>query len=126
MKVDLQFEWDEKIWEAIVVLNESTFLFLEVDPRYPGFRWTVSAWTGSPNDEEWDDCWFSNCYSETNVCDTLEEAQECAENFVIRFRESLAKEADLRREWLAQWLAQELAAIDRLRNILEERESNAQ
>ncbi len=122
MKANLQFEWDAKTRVAYVVLSDSVFLLLEVGTN---FRWSVSAWTGDPNEENWvaSDCWFStDCIGEANVCGSLEEAQECAENFVIRFREGLAKEADLRREWLAR----ELAAIDRLKNILEERESNAQ
>lgn len=116
---DLQFGWDEDRWEAVVVLSDSVFLFLEVDTN---FHWVVSAWAGNPDKQEWNDCWFTtDCLGESNICGSLEEAQECAENFVVRFRESLAKEADLRREWLAQ----ELAAIDQLKNILEERESNA-
>lgn len=119
---NLQFEWNPKTWVAYVVLSDSAFLLLEVEIN---FRWSVSAWTGLPGMEveAASDCRFTtDCLGEASVCGSLEEAQECAENFVIRFRERLAKEADLRRKWLAQ----ELVAIDRLRNILEERESNAQ
>ena len=125
---DLRFDWNRRMygdhysddWEAIVVLSDSVFLYLQSDNRYPGIGWSVSAWDGDPNDEEWTDCFFStDCFSKTNVCDTLEEAQKCAETFVIHFRESLEKEAELRREWLAQ----ELAAIDRLEKVLEELEA---
>ena len=129
---DLRFEWNPK-WkygghedaEAIVVLTESVFLYLQVEVHHTRDAekcgWSASAWTGDPNDKEWGDCWFAtDCPGESNACDTLEEAQKCAENFVIHFRESLAREADLRREWLAK----ELTAIDRLKKILEERESN--
>lgn len=137
---DLRFDWNRKKygdrysenWEAIIVLSDtairlrasqSVFLYLEADNRYPGVYWSVSAWNGDPSDEEWTDCWFTtDCFGETNTCDTLEEAQKCAEDFVIHFRESLEKEADLHREWLVQ----QLAAIDRLKKILEERESNVQ